>query len=366
VVDDIQLKIRLKENFDAVFFPGAIWTIQGPVRGEKKGTAKSTWAVQVIQQAAEHGYIALTNIMHKAPVRDENRNITGWGPEHGLAKVQTPEMAKTGGMILKVRSFAEAIYMLSETGTLKQRKRSILAIDESMMITGVRGGSGSGLQTKEGVTIAALNSQIRKLGLCILIIGLGDRFLAGMYRSDEAGTLVTGSMRRVKVPGYDIKEVIEVKTAVGLEHFHTMPLRGLARPQDWLTIPDADDGPVFESFSPATFSMGVFRKSRKAFEMNEFLAAISDVISEHTDAAVVEFLDREGFKGDVPAPPTVDEPRDPRVPPPTLMRPDRAEQVREMIRRGGMSDAEIARSVIPPVTRQRVHQIRRAMSTLLP
>lgn len=358
--------IALKERFDAVFAPGNIWTIQGPVRGEKKGTAKSTWAVQVIQQAAEYGYVALTNIMFKSPMRDESKNITGWGPDHGLPKVQTPEMAEAGGTILKVRSFAEAIYMLSESGTLKQRARSMLAIDESMMITGVRGGSGSGLQTKEGVSIAALNSQIRKLGLCILIIGLGDKFLAGMYRADEAGTLVTGSMRRVKVPGYDIKEVIEVKTAVGMEHFHTMPLRGLARPQDWLTIPDADDGPVFESFSPATFSMGVFRKSRKAFNMNEFLAAISDVISEHTDDAVAEFLHREGFKDDMPAPVDAETPRDPRVPPPTLMRSDRAEQAREMIRRGGMSDAEIARSVVPPVTRQRVHQIRRAMSTLLP
>lgn len=352
----------LKERFDAVFAPGYIWTIQGPVRGEKKGTAKSTWAVQVAQQAAEYGYVVMTNVMLKAPVRDEKGAIISWEPAHGFPKVQTPEMEKSGGMILKVRSWAEAIYMLSESGTLKQRRRSLLVLDEAGAAVGIRGGSGSGLQTKEGVSIATLAAQIRKLGLCILIIGLGDKFLAGMYRSDEAGAITTGSMRRVKIPGYDIREVIEVRTAVGTEHFHTLPLRGLARPEDWLSVPGADNGPVFESFSPATFVMGIFRKSRKAFDLTAFLVSISDVISQHADAAVAEFLDKEGLKDDRdnrPEPPST--PRDPRVPPPTLMRPDRAEQVRELIRRGGMSDSEIARAVVPPLSRQRVHQIRRAM-----
>ena len=355
--------IKLKANFDAIFKEGNIWSIQGPVRGEKKGTAKSTWAVQILQQAAEFGYIAMSNIMFKSPVRDEKGNIIDWMPERGFPKVQTPEMEKAGGMILKVRSFAEAIYLLHELGALKWRRRSILAIDESMMIGGVRGGAGSGLQTKEGVSIAALNTQLRKLGVCIVLIGLGDRFLAGMYRADDPGSIVTGSMRRVRVPGYDIREVIEIRTPSGTEYFHTLPMRGLARPQEWLTVVGADNGPVFESFSPATFSMGIFRKSRKLFDMNEFLAAISDVISEKADPAVAAFLDREGVDRSAPvsdAVPPVEASKDPRVPPVQLMRPNRVQQVEDLIQRGGMSDAEIARTVIPPLTRQRVHQIRKA------
>ncbi len=346
-----------KERFEKIFSPGSIWTIQGPLRGKPMGTGKSTLGVQIVQRAIECGYAAMGNILFKSPIRDEKGNILNW-------KVTYPNGYQ------KARTLAEVVYFLVQSGALKRRQRALLIVDEGGMAVGIRGGAGGGMQSKEGVNVMNLAAQIRKLNLCIVVIGLGDRFFSSLFRLDEPGSIITGTMRRIKLPGYDIREIIEVRTAAGSVLVNTMPVRGLARPQDWLKVEGADDGPVFESFSPATFGMGVFRKSRKAFDIAAFLTAMSDTISENATEVVAEFLDREGGtrepKSETGVPSSVDtnsivKDEIPSAYEPVL--PNRAEQARAYIRAGGKSDSEIAKLVIPPLTRQRVQYIRSRMST---
>src|SRR6266571_4219614 len=347
---------ELEEDFRAIFAPGHIWTVQGPPQGQKMGTGKTTLAVQISQQGAEFGMLVYTNVMYKSPVRDKDGTVVDWYPEHGHERVQTPAMRARGGEIRKARSTAEVIYAIVEQGILDRRQSVLLVLDESMMIEGIRGGAGSGMQTREGASVAGFNTQLRKLGVCVLIIGLGDRFLAGMYRSGEEGSIITGSIRRVKIAGYDVKEVVEISTANTPRPIRvkTVPIRGLARPQSFLLEPGADDGPVFESFSPATFQTGTY-KNGKPFSIDALLIAMSDVISERASKAVAEFLEREGGKReDSPAPKPKDETR--------LVLSDRADQIRQLIKtRHDLSDAAIGKLVNPPVTKQRVNGIRKEM-----
>lgn len=344
-----------KERFDVVFKEGNIWAIQGPVHGEKKGTGKTTWAVQIVQQAIANGYITMGNVLFKSPIRNEHGKVIKWRENY-------PKNYR------KVRSYAEVIYYLSESSVLKQRQRVMLVIDEAGMAEGIRGGAGGGMQTKEGVNVMNFAAQIRKLGMCIVVVGLGDKFLSGLFRADEAGAIITGTMRRAKLPGYDIREVIEVRTPSGVVMVKTVPVRGIARPQDWLLVEGADDGPVFDSLSPATFRTGVYRRSRKPFSLYDFLTAMSDKISEEVDEAVADFLEREGpgerdsSTGSERIGPVRSEDIEEDVEGPAM--PDRADQIRALILAGNKSDSEIARTVIPPVSRQRVQQIRKQMQSL--
>jgi len=163
-------------------------------------------------------------------------------------------------------------------------------------------------------------------------------------------------MRRVKIAGYDVKEVIEVSTANTPRPIRvkTVPIRGLARPQSFLSESGADDGPVFESFSPATFRTGEY-KNGNPFSIDALLIAMSDVISERSGKVVAEFLEREGGKReDAPAPKPQAEMQ--------LVLSDRADQIRQLIKtRHDLSDAAIGKLVNPPVTKQRVNGIRKEM-----
>ena len=81
---------ELREDFEAIFAPGNIWTIQGPVLGKKLGVAKSTLASQIMQQAAEYGYYAATNIMLKSPAM---RNVATIRPfSLALSLRQSPKI----------------------------------------------------------------------------------------------------------------------------------------------------------------------------------------------------------------------------------------------------------------------------------
>ena len=351
----------MREEFDILFTPGHIWTIQGPTHGEKKGTAKSTLGVQILQQAAENGYACATNIMLKRPVRDADGKIVSWEPKHGLDMYQSPEMKKAGGFIFRVLSFSQAAYEWHKRDVFKNKQKTLLVLDESMMVAGVRGGSGGGMQSREGVDVATFATQIRKLGLCIVILGLGDRFLSGIYRAGEEGSIVTGIIRRIKLPGYDVREVVHIWTPSAKEpvYIKTTPLRGIARPE-WMLGPEPNDsGPVFESFSPATFTMGIFPQSKKPFSLGQFLIALSDVISDYTADAVSEFLESEGGKVSVVRPdlpsPNLDEEKE-------IVAPARADAIRDLLRANPtMSDSEIARMVEPPVSKQRVQKLRKEM-----
>lgn len=341
---------EMREDFEAIWFPGAIYTIQGP-----RGSGKSTFAVQVMQLAAELGYAVYTNIMFKQPQRDESGRVVGWGPEHGIERVQTPEMRKAGGFIVKAGSFAELVYHIAEDGVLRKRQRVLLGLDESAMVTGVRGGAGSGMQTREGAMVAAFNTQIRKIGMAIAILGIGDRFLAGMYRAGES-SMITGRFSRVKLAGYDLNEVVEFSTPVNTEFVQTTPVRGLARPQALLEQPDADNGPVFESFSPATFRMGNFRNG-KPFDLGDFIVALSDTISERSAEAVAQFLavnETAPVKGA-----QTEEPEQPELKEKLLAASARADQIREAIRNTGLGDTEIGRQF--GVSKQRVHELRKEL-----
>jgi hypothetical protein len=275
-------------------------------------------------------------------------------------------MKRSGGAILKVGSFAEVIYKMDEMGTLRRRQRVLLVMDESAMITGVRGGAGSGMQTKEGAMVAAFNTQIRKLSLAILIVGIGDRFLAGMYRTGEGNNMITGTFRRVKRAGYDAQEVIAISTSTQTrpepEYVRTTPIRGIARPQSLLETPDGDNGPVFESFSPATFSMGKFR-SGKPFEIDALLIAMSDTISERSADAIARFLRSEGREALEKVEPidaskvSDDNPVSKKEG--ELVLTQQADKIRVLIDTTNLGDSDIAHQV--GVSRQRVHAIRKEM-----
>lgn len=281
-------KDALLEMFRELFAPGRVVLIVSEMGGGKTSTALYFSMIM-----AEHfNYYILSNIVLKRRLSDAEDGGKRWErtkyPRYNL-----------------VRSFSELFYVMAKIRIKDPSARFLFTLDEPVA-SGI--GAHFSVFGKKMTGLIQFLTLLRKLGLSVIFTTLSSSLLPTQIRK-KGGAFLSGIISKEKVTirkyaghllrKYDERAICILEMPAYGPGFEILITEVEGLP---LVTPEEDakvGAVIFDSLSPASWSMGVLGSgSRARFVMEHFLSYVSNRLAHEIPGATLTYFEQQGDVGE--------------------------------------------------------------------